>query len=132
MDSVSHPQIRLGGKILTLQVASRGGNMYRSFREGKISISFPAIIKVCLSLVIGFLLLPNFAYCQEPSLNKIVALSIEELANLDVSTPTKSSQKLSQTPATVRVITAKEIEERGYFTLEEAPARVDSGNRSPI
>lgn len=79
-------------------------------------------IASCLVLVFfaGFLLQQNNARCEDTHLEKMLDLSIEELVNLPVSTPTKTPQKISATPATVRVITAKEIEERGYFTLEEA------------
>jgi len=76
--------------------------------------------RLALVFFAGFLLQHNHAYCEDTRLEKILDLSIEELVNLPVSTPTKTPQKISATPATVRVITAKEIEERGYFTLEEA------------
>jgi len=73
-----------------------------------------------LSLGAGPLLQVSHADGRETDLDAMLELSIEELADMHVSTPTKTSQKLSETPATVRVITAREIEKRGYFTLEEA------------
>jgi len=81
-----------------------------------------ARIILCLSLSfsVGSLLQPDCAYGEEIDLDEMLDLSIEELVNLPVTTPTKTSQRLAETPATVRVITAKQIEERGYFTLEEA------------
>ncbi len=44
-------------------------------------------------------------------------VSLDELLNLTVTTATKTPERLSETPATVRVITAKQIRERGYMTL---------------
>jgi outer membrane receptor for ferrienterochelin and colicins len=46
-------------------------------------------------------------------------VSLDELLNLTVTTATKTPERLSETPATVRVITAKQIRERGYMTLGE-------------
>jgi outer membrane receptor for ferrienterochelin and colicins len=46
-------------------------------------------------------------------------VSLEELFDQTIVTATKSAQKLSETPATVRVITAQQIKQRGYMTLEE-------------
>ncbi len=45
--------------------------------------------------------------------------SIEELIEQEVTIATKSSQKLSQTPSIVSVITAEEIKIMGYRSLEE-------------
>jgi len=84
---------------------------------------FPvARVAICLglSLSVGSLLPASWAYGQETDLEEMLDLSIEELADIRVSTPTKTPRKLSETPATVRVITADEIRDRGYFTLEEA------------
>ncbi|MBF0408954.1 MAG: TonB-dependent receptor [Candidatus Riflebacteria bacterium] len=53
-------------------------------------------------------------------MSSLISLSIKDLANIDVTTPTKSHLKLCETPATVRIISSREIEERGYFTLEDA------------
>lgn len=58
-------------------------------------------------------------YSQEKDLDKLLDLSMEELLNTQVVTASKKSQKLSEVPATVHVITSKQIKERGYFTLEE-------------
>lgn len=47
-------------------------------------------------------------------------LSLDELAKVQVTTPTLKSQNIAQTPASVRIITPMAIENRGYFTLDEA------------
>ncbi|HPO12461.1 MAG TPA: TonB-dependent receptor [Candidatus Hydrogenedentes bacterium] len=77
---------------------------------------------LCLFMFMMSFLLPGNAYGQKTDLDTMLNLSLEELANLPVTTPAKKSQKRSETPATVRIITAKDIEERGYLTLEEALA----------
>ncbi len=51
---------------------------------------------------------------------ELFELSLEDLMNTEIVTATKKSQKISEVPANVRVITAEEIKEKGYFTLEEA------------
>lgn len=58
-------------------------------------------------------------YPQEESLEDLLDFDLEELMNIEVVTASKKSQRLSEVPATVRVITAEQIRERGYFTLDE-------------
>jgi outer membrane receptor for ferrienterochelin and colicins len=55
-----------------------------------------------------------------PKALKLSELSLETLMNINVITATGSEQKLSEAPATMNVITAKQIEERGYEQLEDA------------
>ncbi len=59
-------------------------------------------------------------HAQKQDLDKLLDLNIEELMNVEVISVSKTAQRLSEVPATVRVITAERIKERGYFTLEEA------------
>jgi len=59
-------------------------------------------------------------YSQDQDLEELLGLTIEELLDIEVVTATKTYQKISKVPATVRVITAEEIKQRGYLTLEEA------------
>ncbi len=49
----------------------------------------------------------------------IFSLSIEQLMQIDVVTVSKKSQKISETPATITVITAEQIRQRGYTNLSE-------------
>jgi iron complex outermembrane receptor protein len=51
---------------------------------------------------------------------KLSELSIETLMNIKVITSTGSEQKISEAPSTMNVITARQIEERGYEQLEDA------------
>lgn len=107
----------------------RRGARYFPGKKGRVAVRQaygPVIITgtvwAALFCLTGFLL-PVQAVCEEDtSLDAMLDLSIEELANLPVISATKTERKRSETPATVRVVTAKEIKERGYLTLEEALA----------
>ncbi len=55
-----------------------------------------------------------------PDLDRMLALSLTDLLSLRVETALKAPGTINHVPATVRVITADQIEERGYFTLEDA------------
>ncbi len=46
-------------------------------------------------------------------------LSLEELLNIEITTASKYSEKKSETPATVVVVTKQDLEERGYVNLYE-------------
>lgn len=46
-------------------------------------------------------------------------LSIEELMNIEVITASKSGQPIYEAPSTMRVITAEQIQERGYEELDD-------------
>ncbi len=59
---------------------------------------------------------------QEKSLDELLNLNLEELASLKVVSAVKVPATVNQVPATVRVITAEEIAEKGCFTLEDALA----------
>ncbi|MEO6453785.1 MAG: TonB-dependent receptor plug domain-containing protein [Ginsengibacter sp.] len=51
---------------------------------------------------------------------KLSELSLEALMDIKVITATGSEQKISEAPSTMNVITAKQIEDRGYEQLEDA------------
>ena len=55
-----------------------------------------------------------------PKALKLSELSLEALMNINVITATGTEQKISEAPSTMNVITAKQIEERGYEQLEDA------------
>lgn len=74
------------------------------------------VIVVCLLSFLGR------ALGQDKSLDELMNLSLTELASVTVTTPAKTSQKLSEIPGTVRIITERQIGERGYITLDEALA----------
>ena len=60
------------------------------------------------------------SFAQELDLEDLFKMSLEDLMNIEVVTASKRAQKTSEVPAVAHVITAKQIRERGYFTLEEA------------
>lgn len=72
-----------------------------------------------------FLLLisPIFLRAQSDStadVKSLLKLSLEELMNVKVVTASGQMQTTSEAPSTITVITAKQIEERGYEQLEDA------------
>jgi len=72
-------------------------------------------------LCIGFiLLLAAGLFAQEKKLEELLEMNIQDLMNINVTTASKMPQMIKEVPATVRVITADQIKENGYFTLEEA------------
>jgi len=93
-----------------------------ALRKAYGSVVIRSTVWAVFSCLAGFLF-PVPAVCEEDtSLDAMLNLSIEELADLPVTSATKTEQKRSHTPATVRVVTAREIQERGYLTLDEALA----------
>lgn len=59
---------------------------------------------------------------EEKRLEDLLALDLNELVHVKVVSALKASETVGRVPATVRVITAEQIQEAGYFTLEEALA----------
>ncbi len=59
---------------------------------------------------------------QEKSLEELLALDMTDLLKLKVVSVLKGPETINKVPATVRVITADEIRDNGYFTLEDALA----------
>ncbi|HCC47908.1 MAG TPA: hypothetical protein DEQ38_07325 [Elusimicrobia bacterium] len=55
-------------------------------------------------------------------LQDLLSYDLAELMNVEVISASKEKEAASQASATVRVITAEQIKERGYLTLEEALA----------
>src|SRR5450432_1478427 len=55
-----------------------------------------------------------------PKALELSGLSLESLMNINVISATGYKQKISEAPSTMNVITAKQIEERGYEQLEDA------------
>jgi len=71
-------------------------------------------------LLILALFLANIFPAFSQEVEKYFKMNIEELMNVEVVTASKKPQRLREVPATVRIITAEQIKERGYLTLEEA------------
>jgi iron complex outermembrane recepter protein len=57
---------------------------------------------------------------RDASRNRLAALSLEELAHVEVTTADKAPQEISQTPAAVYVITQDEIRRSGVTSIADA------------
>ncbi len=74
-----------------------------------------------LLLFFGVSIRPAVAVIEEElPPNPVFALSLEELLSLDVVTASIKSEPIKDAPVTVDVITARQILERGYESLEDA------------
>jgi outer membrane cobalamin receptor len=61
-------------------------------------------------------------WAQEKSLDELLDLNTSDLLALKVVSVLKNPESIGKVPATVRVITAEDIRDNGYFTLEDALA----------
>ena len=80
-------------------------------------------MKTKITFTLLFSLSSFFLQAQNDSIQKISTLSeltLEELMNIKVVTASGTEQKISEAPSTMLVITAKQIEERGYEQLDDA------------
>ncbi|MBN1925111.1 MAG: TonB-dependent receptor [Prolixibacteraceae bacterium] len=70
--------------------------------------------------ILLFLLLTTIGTCysQDPNLD-LYSLDFNQLSKLKITSATKTEQGVDKIPSTIRIITEKDIEERGYFTLDE-------------
>lgn len=73
-----------------------------------------------LALGFGLALLPAFTEARTTASADIAKLSLEELANLEISSISKKPEALAGTAASVFVITASDIRRSGANTLPEA------------
>lgn len=73
-----------------------------------------------LYLFLTIIVFSSKLYSQNDTIkDKIFKMSLEELLELKISSVSKKSEKLLETPQTVIVITKKQIEQRGYTDLEQ-------------
>ena len=71
-----------------------------------------------LSLGAFLFLIHSVAFGQD-EIKESLELSLEELMNIDVTTATKSAKKTDLISAAIEVITAEQIQQRGYTTLDD-------------
>ncbi|MFA5194996.1 MAG: hypothetical protein WC401_04295, partial [Bacteroidales bacterium] len=64
-------------------------------------------------------LISNEVFSQTDSID-IYDLTLTQLSQLKITSASKASQSIREIPSTIYVITAADIKEKGYFTLEEA------------
>jgi outer membrane receptor for ferrienterochelin and colicin len=69
------------------------------------------------SITLGLTALADYAHAQNTQ--DFQTLSLEDLLNVKITTVSKSSQSVGEAPATVIVISAKQIKTRGYTNLTE-------------
>jgi len=80
---------------------------------------FRSVVLV-LSLALA---VPGFAQDQGNVADSLLSLSIEELLNVQVSTASRvGTSTLQEAPATIRIVTAEQIADRGYRSLLEVLA----------
>ena len=87
---------------------------------------YPHALLKRVKLIVSILLLPvAFAWSQSKNANdtlkidRLLDLSFEELMNVMVITPTQSSLRANNAPATVKVVTQEQLQLRGYHNLAE-------------
>ena len=69
-------------------------------------------------IVLFFIAIIGESYGQEEiSVDDLMEMSLEDLLRVEVTTASNKTELLDKAPATIIVITAEEIQERGYFEL---------------
>ena len=82
-------------------------------------------IKYNINIVVIMLLflLPSILFPQsnqkELSMDDLFGMSLEDLMNIVVTSVSKKAENVLEAPATVIVITDKQIRQRGYLDLEQ-------------
>jgi outer membrane receptor for ferrienterochelin and colicins len=81
---------------------------------------FAPMKRSAVGLLLGISLLTTPALAQDSvDLDQLLEMSLDELVNREIVSASNSTERLSDAPATVIVITAEEIEQRGYSDLVE-------------
>ncbi len=75
-------------------------------------------------ILFGYVLLLSAQEADTLRINQIFKMSFEELMNVEIVTAGKISQKVSDIPASVVIVTREDIEQYGYSSLEEILANV--------
>jgi outer membrane receptor for ferrienterochelin and colicins len=79
-------------------------------------------VVIPLVLVLSGLLFSLQIKSQNSELDALLNLGIEDLLNAEFITASKSRQRISEVSANVQIVTAKEMHERGYQSLEDVLA----------
>ncbi|HOV11355.1 MAG TPA: TonB-dependent receptor [Bacteroidales bacterium] len=90
----------------------------KNLKKGRFSYR-KALYKIAVLWL--FFFFPNKLFSQTDSAN-IYDLNLSQLTKLKITSASKSEQFINEIPSTIYIITAAEIQERGYFTLDEALA----------
>ena len=77
------------------------------------------MLKLRISIFAVSLFLISVTLAQDSELDEWLEMDLSDLMNIKVTTATKREQLIDKVPATVRIITEKEIQERAYHSLED-------------
>jgi outer membrane receptor for ferrienterochelin and colicin len=83
--------------------------------------SFPKWVKFALSVGILFFVSPTILLAQKPDPYQ---LTLEQLGHIQVFTASRSLTLAEKAPSIVTVVTAEEIRQRGYVSLQDVMERV--------
>jgi iron complex outermembrane receptor protein len=75
--------------------------------------------KLCL-FILFFCFFSSENVFSKPANADIYDLNLTQLSKLKITSASKVAQNINEVPSTIFVITAEQIKENGYFTLEEA------------
>lgn len=91
-------------------------------RQRSVLGRFPGRSSLVLILVsaLGVCLQASGALASDASARELLDLSLEQLANLQITSVSKKSERLADAPASIFVITAEDIRRSGATTLPEA------------
>lgn len=70
-------------------------------------------------IILFYILALSDIFCQESDISDIDEISLDDLFDVKVVTVSKTEQVSSDAPATIHVVTAEQIKNRGYFNLQE-------------
>lgn len=90
-------------------------NPHRKF----MNFTFTPLTGYLKIILLAIALAPSISYAQQDSLNLMMDLSVEQLLNVEVVSASQKSQKATEAPATIYVVTDLQITERGYTSLDE-------------
>ncbi len=72
-----------------------------------------------MALLVLLFVIPFLVHAQQKDLNTLMDMSLQDLMEVEVETATHRATPVKQVPAVVRRITASDIRNRGYRTLQD-------------
>jgi outer membrane receptor protein involved in Fe transport len=100
-----------------LELLIEGGNMFRLKKFGQLLIVLLTICLICPQT--SLLSQEKSQQEEEKKVDELFKLSLEELMKIKIKTAGKREEKIADIPASVVLITRKDIEAYGYRTLTE-------------
>lgn len=114
-------------KTRGLHAGERGGHMRERHRFPFKCVFKYAVLFVFVSIICQWGSSPfHNVYAANPpdeddlKMEDVVDMSLDELLNVKVVSATRKSQKISEAPAIISVITSKQIRQRGYRSIGQA------------